>query len=184
MHLLARPERVEDGRQVAPESVERLLQLLEGMYSNVIIDLPRSFNFFSSAAVDRADLNLVVAQLSVPSVRNAYRVYELLLQMGAEEDRIELVLNRYNADHERVRVEDVERHFGRPVFAKIPNDYLQVMTALDFGHPIQANAPTSPARVAIQEMAKKIAGEFRSGDAVASKGSSKKGLFQRIWGGR
>lgn len=179
VHLLGRPERVQDAHEVAPESVARLLEFLGTIYANVVIDLPRGFNFFSAAAIERTDLVLVVAQLSVPSIRNASRIYQLLKQMGANMDTVEIVLNRCNADYERITPADVEQHFGRPVFGAIPNDYQRVMASLDFGHPILADSPRSPARVAIQEMAKKIASKFRTEEADPPQ---RKGLFSRLWG--
>jgi pilus assembly protein CpaE len=179
VHLLARPAKIQDAPEVAPEAVEKLLVLLSGVYSNVVVDLPRGFNFFSATAVERADLVLIVAQLTVPSIRNARRIYELLRQMNANMDNVEIVLNRYKADFQRITREDVERHFRRPVFGVIPNDYRQVAACLDFGHPILANSPKSPARVAIHEMAKKIAAEFKSEEASSPQ---RKGLFGRLLG--
>jgi pilus assembly protein CpaE len=178
MHLLARPQNMEDAHRVAPELVERLLNLLTETYQNVVLDLPRGFNFFNAAAVDRADLILIVAQLSVPSIRNARRVHELFLQMNVAEDNLQIVLNRYKAEFERITLADVEQHFARPVFALIPNDYRRVRASLDLGQPILADSPKSPARLAINEMARKIASESRSHDF---EGADRKGFFGRLW---
>lgn len=179
VHLLARPEKVQDAHAVAPESVESLLEFLSNMYTTVVIDLPRGFSFFSAAAVERANLVLIVTQLSVPSIRNASRIYELLKQMGADMDTVEIVLNRCKADYERITPDDVEQHFGRPVFGMIPNDYRRVMASLDLGQPILVESPRSPARMAIYEMAKKITSELKSEEAASPQ---RKGLFGRLWG--
>ncbi len=178
VHLLPRPEDIEQAHQIAPELVAQTLDLLGGIYANVVLDLPRSYNFFSSAAVERADLLLIVAQLSVPSIRNAQRIYDLLMRMGAKEDSVELVLNRFKADHERISTKDVEQQFSRPVYAKIPNDYRSVAASLDLGYPIQAESPDSPARVAINELARKIA----TVDQQPSASAERRGLFKRLLG--
>ena len=177
VHILARPDNIAEAHEIAPENVERLLELLAGVYPHVVVDLPRSFNFFTSTAVDRADLVLIVAELSVPSIRNTRRVYDLLRQVGAPEQNIEIVLNRHKAEHERITAEDVERHFARPIFATIPNDYQRVKAALDLGHPILTHAPNSPARLAIQRMAKK----FAHGDADGADTPKRKRLLSRLW---
>ncbi len=179
VHLLARPAKLNEAHTVSPDGIVRTLQLLAGSYGFVVVDLARSCTTGNAAAIEEADLVLVVAQLQVPSIRNAHRVIESLLQMGADEDRIELVINRSKADHERLKVADVEESFGRPVFAMVPNDYRAVAAALDLGHPIRANAPSSPTRIAILEMARKISQEFRSETPPAP---TPRGFFGRLWG--
>ena len=179
VHLLGRPAKLEDAHLVCPEGISQVLQVLSGIYTNVVVDLPRACSTGNAAAIEGADFVLVVAQLQVPSIRNAHRVVESLLQMGAYEDKIELVINRSKADHERISVPDVEESFGRPVFAMIPNDYRSVAAALDLGHPILADAPSSPARIAIHEMAAKIAKESTN-ECPAS--VRRKGLFARLLG--
>ncbi len=158
--VLGRPERIEDAREVAPESVEIMLRLLSEQFSHVLVDMPRGFSYLSGAAALRADAVLIVAQLAVPFIRNATRIYQTLSQMGTDEDRIQIILNRSNADYERITVKDVEQHFKRPIFGIIPNDYQFVSASLDLGHPLGADAPASRARSAIQDIARKLAPEF------------------------
>ncbi|MCP4245685.1 MAG: MinD/ParA family protein [bacterium] len=178
VHLLPRPERIESAHQVAPEGVTRLLDTLATIYPNVVIDLPRGMSFFSAAAVDQVDLILIVAQLSVSAIRNATRIYELLLQMNADPEKIEIVLNRCKADFEKINPDDVESHFRKPIFAMIPNDYRRVRASQDFGQPILVESPNSPARMAISELAKKITTELHDEEASPS---PRKGLFGRLW---
>lgn len=179
--ILARPELVEDAREVAPENVDMMFRLLADTMPYVVVDLPRAYSFLSAAALGRSDSVLIITQLGVPHIRNASRIYQSLVQMGADEERIQIVLNRYNADFERLTTKDVEQHFRRPVFAVIPNDYRFVSASLDLGHPIGADSPDSRARAAIHEMAKKLAPEHaQSGDPRDSGGK----LLSRLWGRR
>ena len=179
--LLGRPAKVADARLVTPEGVEQSLRVLGAMYPCVVVDLPRGFSFLSSVALEDADHVLVVTQLSIPSIRNASRVYDMLLELGARENKIEIVLNRCRAEHQRVSAEDVEQHFRRPVFAMVPNDYRRVKAALELGQPIVTDSPNSPARLAIQELAKNIAKGLHAGEDKESTPAGK-GLFKRWWG--
>lgn len=176
IHLLARPTKLGESHQVCPDSVARMLDILAERYNNIVIDLPRIFTTGNAAVVQQTDVLLIVAQLRVASIRNAHRVYELLMHMGAEEGAIKLILNRSNAAHERISAGNVEETFGQPIFAKIPNDYRNVTAALDLGRPIQDGAPKSPARLAIQDLAKKIA------DTEDRPTETRTGLFGRILG--
>ncbi|GAG35516.1 unnamed protein product, partial [marine sediment metagenome] len=81
--LLGRPNEVADARLVTPDGVEQALRVLGAMFPHVVVDLPRAYSFLSSAALNDADLIMIIAQLSIPSIRNASRVFDVLLDMGA-----------------------------------------------------------------------------------------------------
>ncbi|HNQ24211.1 MAG TPA: response regulator [Phycisphaerae bacterium] len=178
--ILARPDRIEDARAVTPEGVEQVLKALADMFPYIVVDLPRAYSFLSAAALRDAERVIVVTQLGVPFIRNATRIYECLLQMNTEEERIEIVLNRCKASFERITPEEVEAHFGRPIFATIPNDYRRVQSSLDFGHPIVADAPASPARVAIQEMARRLTSD-NAEEPNARPAGARPGLWGKLW---
>lgn len=178
--LLARPEKLEDARQVSPENVEKAFRILAAMYPYVLADLPRSFNFFNASVVAQANRVLIVTQLGVPFIRNAMRLLHCMIDMGADGDCIELIVNRTSGQFERITLKDVEASFGKPIFGVVPNDSKCVMAARDLGHPLSADAPSSPARLAIHEIAKKIAGlENPEGSSPQAKG-----LLNRFLGRR
>ncbi len=174
--LLARPERVDDARIVTPEGVSDMFHVLGQVHPFVVADLPRNYSFMTSAAVQGADRVLIVTQLSVPHLRNAKRIHDCLIQMGAAEDRLEIVLNRCNANFERITPDEVARHFARPVFAIIPNDYRRVGASRDLGQPMLTDAPNSPARLAIQALARQLAGVDNKTEA-----SGNSGLLGKLW---
>jgi len=155
--ILARPEKFEDSEEVCPDAVEQLFRNLGAIFPFVVVDLPRYLTQQSMRALQTSERVFIVSQLAVPFLRNATRIYKCLLQAGIDEARIELILNRCNADHERIKPAEVEKHFGRPVYAIVPNDYKHVTASRDLGHPILAAAPNSPARVAIQKLARQLA---------------------------
>jgi pilus assembly protein CpaE len=177
--LIVRPDDIAQARDVSPEGVQRMLAVMEDMYPFVVVDLPRSFSFFSAAAVADADKVLVVTQLSVASIRNATRILKLLQQMGAADENVALVVNRYKASYERISHDEVESHFSRPIFALVPNDYRRMQSSMDLGQPMMHDAPNSPARLAIQEMAKKIAGNIS--EKAPAPAPAPTGLFGKLW---
>jgi pilus assembly protein CpaE len=176
--VLARPKQLEEAREIMPEAINSALKVLASMFPFVVVDLPRASSFLSSVALTGADHVLIVTQLGVPFIRNATRIYDCLLQMGTGEGCVQIVLNRCNANFERITPDEVAAHFGQPIFAMIPNDYRRVQSSLDLGHPIVTDAPTSPARVAIQEMAQKLASD-RLGDERMPAATS--GFLGKLW---
>ncbi len=157
--LLARPERIESAREVTSEGLGCMFNIMKMMFPYVVVDLPRMSDYLTGAAVDQADRVLIITQLTVQYLRNATRLYKCLLGLGVEESRVDLVVNRVNSGGERISQSDVEQHFGRPVLATIPNDYQQVQASLDLGQPMLKEAPNTPARLAIHDLARSLTGE-------------------------
>ncbi len=123
------------------------------------------------------DRILVVSQVAVPFLRNAARLRRSLLTGDIGADRIEYVLNRYSGDHELIKPEEAEKHFGRKIYSIIPNDYRRVTTSRDLGHPILASAPSSPARLAIQELARRLVAEASGQPPSAPQKPPRRGLL-------
>lgn len=178
--ILARPNEMDlSVSSVAPERVENLFDALGNMFPFVIADLPREFTPQTMAALSRADHVLIVTQLAVPFIRNAVRAYEFLLHAGADEERVEIVLNRRNAAYDRLKPEEIEEHFGRPLFACVPNDYKRITASRDLGQPIMIDAPNSPARLAIQDMARRLAADVLGTDVEEESAGGLLGIFKK-----
>jgi Flp pilus assembly CpaE family ATPase len=144
----------------------------------VVVDLPRSFDPVTAAALTDTDRVLIITQLTVASIRNATRLYQFMCEMGTPEQNIGIVLNRAKTGVGQISEQDVEKHFGRPLFAMIPNDYQRVQSSLDRGHAMMADDPNSPVRLAIHEMARNIAADVFDQVAVETRPRS---LFSRLW---
>jgi pilus assembly protein CpaE len=157
--LLARPERVEQTELVSPDVVGQMFRVVGQLFPFVVVDVPRYFSPPVDAALESADRVLIVTQLSVPQIRHATRINEFLLRRGAVGERIGIVLNRCNAHHENIKRQQAEEHFGRPVYAVIPNDYKRAGASRDRGQPLVADAPNSPVAVAIAQLAARLVEE-------------------------
>ena len=176
--IIGRPKSIEDVIGITPDAVSSMLSTLGMMFPYVVVDLPRNYSYLNAAAVTGADHVLIVTQLGVPFIRNATRVYDCLLQMGMDEKAVQIVLNRYDANSDQITPEEVQSYFRQPILAKIPNDYRRVQASIDRGQPIVADSPASPARIAIQRIARLLVGEEEKVDAT----NKPKGLFGRLWG--
>jgi len=175
--LLSRPVRIEQHDAITPEVIHRVLELLTVVYENVVIDLPGHFDAQTIAAMGRADLILIVCQLTVPSLRNAKRFFDMLTRMGVPEERLEIVVNRSDSRSGRISETDVVETVKKPIFATIPNDYQFVARSIDIGRPIAALDRNSPVRAAIRKMARKIVVEPAANPVQKVE---RKGLFSRL----
>ncbi|MGB2988032.1 MAG: AAA family ATPase [Phycisphaerae bacterium] len=176
--LLSRPEMIEQQEAVTPDTIHRVVELLMANYENVVIDVPRHMNPTTAAVLSHADLVVIVCQLLVPSIRNAKRYFDALLQTGVLGERLEIVVNRSDGRSSgRITVKDIEDTTKKPVYACIPNDYQFVARSIDFGRPIAALDRNSPVRAAIRKMARRITSE--SG-AEPQKEGDRRGFFRRL----
>ncbi len=157
--LLARPEQIEQHEALTPEIVRHVIELLGGAYENVVVDVPRHFDHRTLSVITQADLILVVCQLLVPSIRNAKRYLEALMQLGVPEERVEIVVNRGDSTGGRITVADLEENLKKRVFVCVPNDYAFVARSIDFGKPIASLGRKNAVRTAIQKIARQILGE-------------------------
>ena len=177
--ILARPDNLEESEEVKPNAVEQLFRCMSQMFPFVVIDLPRHFSEITLAALRSADRVFIVSQVAVPFLRNATRIYNGLMRAGVDEQRVDLVLNRCHGSKESISPQDVEKHFGRPVFASIPNDYKRITTSRDLGYPILTTAPNSPARLAIQSIARTLASSHLGEESLEGGKCGILSLFRR-----
>lgn len=175
--LLSRPELIEQQESVTPDSVLRVLELLSNDYENIVIDVPRNLSATSVTALSTADLILIVCQLTVPSIYNARRYCEALIQIGVPEERIEIVINRGDTGTKRVNAEDISKALKKSIYITVPNDYEFVARSIDLGRPIAALDRNNPVRAAIRKMAYKIIGKSAQENVGKEK---KKGLLGRL----
>ena len=177
VHILPRPDKVEQFQAITGDTVHHVIDVLKNVYETVVIDLPRRLDPCTMAALGQADMVLIVCQLLVPSIRNGIRLYETLKQAGVPDERIEIIVNRGDSSGGRISTKDLEDAVRKPIYASIPNDYQFVARSLDFGRPIAALDRNNSIRMAIGKMAKHIIGD--QGE-VAGKGSRKGSFLSRL----
>jgi len=137
--VLAAPREVTPLDSVTPEFVHRVVETMRDHYDFVLIDLPASWTIWSFEALRRSDEILLVAQMSVPGVRQARRQLDTLKAEGLEEDHIKVILNRYEKRWgSTIKVKEVEKALGRKIDFFVANDYRTVSEALDQGLALSA----------------------------------------------
>ncbi len=144
---------------ITPEGIKTVLALARETFPFIVIDLPRTFDPLVAAAAEGADHFLIVTELAVAGIHNAARIQVQFSQMGVSKKSIGVVVNRNRSRHGSVDRRIVKEHFGDALFGVVPNDYARAKMALDLGEPLGADKRSSPIRVALREMAAKIAAD-------------------------
>lgn len=135
LDILAGAEQVDrPGPQDGP-ALEQLLQVLSRTYEYIVIDAGRMTGTCADVAVFAADTIYIVANPDVPSTRNTQRLVERMCQLGADRDRLRVLLNR-TSEQGMVAPEQIEAALGHPIEQAFASDYATVSAALNAGVPL------------------------------------------------
>ena len=125
----------------------------------MVVDGPTRFDVAAQSVLDLADINLLVVQLLVPSVRNTVRIIEGMRDAGYNMERARLVLNRVSKETSHLSVTDVTTTLNLEATIKLAEDWASVGGAINLGTPLLNYAPKSRCRQLIRELAERIDGK-------------------------
>jgi len=168
--VLPAPPQVEEADAVAHDHVELALQLLRSQFRYTVVDTARTVSGPIMAAFEQADHILVLTDLSVPGVRAARRLMELIVRLGPGLERIHPVFSHVIPGP--VSAQDASRALGKEPILIMPRDDATACGAMNDGTPL--NGKQSALSHAIAQLASKLAGVAPPPRA--------KGILQRVFG--
>jgi pilus assembly protein CpaE len=154
--ILARPDLPEDTQRISNAGFQRLLSVVGRMFDHVVIDSLMSIAPLYSAAIQAADVNMIIMQLNVPSAKNAERFVGALRRMGIESSKIRLVVNRFVKKGWDIEPAEVERALGLKISWMIPNDFKNAIAAINYGEPVVLRSPRSEMSQSLTELAQSL----------------------------
>jgi len=143
-----------DRNPLRPEQLRTVLSFARTQYDWTLVDLGRSLNHFSLAALEEIDQLFLVTTLEVPALHHAKILVQTLQESGYGRDRVHLLLNRA-PKHFDVTLAELETMLGASVSATIPSDYESLNESYSEGKLL---APGANLRRHFQHLARKIAG--------------------------
>jgi pilus assembly protein CpaE len=182
VRVLLAPPSPEQAELIGPLSVKHVLQGLRKDYALVVVDCPSTFNEPTIAVLDEADVILTLLSLEITSVKNMRLFLEVSEQLGYDNDKIRLVLNRADSTL-GIRVADVEHSIGRKVDHTIVSDGRSVVYALNRGVPFFLSNREAQVSQDILRLAQAITGQAplalvaSAADKSTKTAATKKSLF-------
>ncbi|MEN8135415.1 MAG: AAA family ATPase [Thermodesulfobacteriota bacterium] len=160
LELLAAPLSPEDSGEIKAGQTEKIIGLLTKLYDRVIIDCPSmSINGSTIEAFRVSNKVFVVIDLSLPAVRNAVRLTQLIRKLGVNETKIEFILNRYEKGP-ALSIEEAEKSLGKRIYWLCPNDFSDIMSSINGGEPVVQLHPRSVVAKNITRFTKKLRGKL------------------------
>jgi pilus assembly protein CpaE len=135
LDILAGGDQVDRPGKQDVGGIEHLLQLLSRTYDFIVIDAGSVTSPVAEVAVCIADTIYLVANPDVASIRNTHRVADRIAQLGADKERVRILLNRMS-EHHQIAPKQIETALGHQIYMAFPSDYGAVSTALNSGVPL------------------------------------------------
>ena len=176
--VLSRPTHLEQTDAITASACVGLLSSLTRFNQYVVTDGPLRSDPGGQAIRDFADVNLLMTQLLVPSVRSAQRALNAMKENCANIERVYLICTRMGRESGHLSIEDVTSTLGLEAFAVLPDEWSTVSAAINLGEPLATHSPKSTIRAAIQEIAERLHTPEPQTD---DKDTPKKGLMGRIF---
>ena len=152
VNILASPRLPELGELVTPEKASHVLSLLKEFNEYLVLDLPHDLNPTTLAALDMADVKLVVLQPEVVSIRSAVMTLRLFTDLGYDMDQVYLILN-WTFPRNGFSVADIERSLQKKITMMLPYASDEMVSAINFGIPPTFGDPTKPLGVLFEDFA-------------------------------
>jgi pilus assembly protein CpaE len=170
VNILPAPLHPTEWRNLTPQHIEKIVELLAQTHDYVVIDTPGTFNELIATTLELANLILLVTSMDIASIKDTALALEMLRAAGVSEDKVKLTINHSTAANS-LREEDVSRVLEYDVFWRIPHD-LAVSSSTQLGQPIVIAKPYARVSRAIIELTHALTGTR----------SEKRGFLDRFLG--
>jgi len=176
VQVLLAPPTPETAELITAPYVRRVLEHLQKSHDLVVVDAWPWFNDMTLTVLDVSDLILTVFTLEITSIKNLRLFFEVADQLGYENGKVKLVLNRADSTL-GIRVADVEHSIGRKVDHSIVSDGRTVVYALNRGVPVVTGNRETPVSHDILKLARAVCGEQIEHRAAKTQQPARRSLF-------
>lgn len=168
--ILPAPLHPTEWRNMTPQHIEKIVELLAQTHDYVVIDTPGTFNELIATTLELANLILLITSMDIASIKDTALALEMLRAAGVSEDKVKLVINHSTAANS-LREEDVSRVLEYEVFWRIPHD-LSVSSSTQLGQPIVTAKPYARVSRSMIDLAHALTGTRQE----------KRGFLDRVLG--
>jgi len=135
LYVLADPPYFKQVDDISSKDIQKLFNILRDTFSYVVVDTSGSFEARAMNALENSDLIFLVTIVNLPALRNCQRCLELFEKLGFDNDKVQVLINRY-MENDEIKAEDVEEVLGIKLYWKIPNNYFTMKSAINKGVPV------------------------------------------------
>jgi pilus assembly protein CpaE len=155
VRILAAPTRPEYAESVTGEQFGKVLQYLKRLYSYIVVDTSSTLTDEVVAAIDAADLVILLTTQDIPAIKNARLFFDLANVLNLSPKRIVFAMNRFD---KRIGItpEKVGESFKHEISAVLPMDERVVIPSINRGVPFILADKSKPISKAILQLAEAV----------------------------
>ena len=152
--VLAAPTEFEQAESIRASDFHRVLDALRSRFAYVVVDCAPSVDQITLTAMDMADTFLLITTPEIAALKNAARVVQLGMRLGYSEQKMRLVVNRFDLPW-AIAPSEFEHHLEYRTSFRLPND-TAVGRALTRGEPLVVLQAGSPGARALNRLARTV----------------------------
>ena len=155
VRILPGPSRPEFAENVAGDQFAKVLNYLRKMYSYIVVDTSSTLTDAVLAAIDVADLIVLLTTQDIPAIKNARLFLDLADVLKIDRRRIVFTMNRYDK-RIGITAEKVGESFKHEVAAMVPFEDRVVIPSINRGRPFMLDDKSKPIARAILALAETV----------------------------
>jgi len=174
--VLAAPPRPEADFRVTVEHVERIVEIMRPSFDHIVVDLGSRLDPRSLWLLEQADVHVYVLFPEIAALRSMSLLNAFLSETTPLQARALLIVNHV-FPNELLKTRDVANLLHAKPAAEVPYTEVEMMRAVNEGVPLVISRPTSPAAMALRQVAQATLGIQPV--AARSKPQARRRLFRR-----
>jgi pilus assembly protein CpaE len=135
LHVIASPEMASGPHDAKPEEMASVMDFLRREYDYIVIDCQPALQDQRASVVEQADEIYIVSTPDVAALRDLARLVEALSLSESAISKLRVVVNRSTAT-DSITPEQIEKVVRFPISVAIPNNYFELLRAINDGEPI------------------------------------------------
>ncbi len=174
VRLLLAPPTPQESETVSSEHLRAAVSVLSKTCDYVVIDTRPGFDDTMLALMDQSDKLLLVLTMEMTAIKDTRQFLEIAELLGYPEEKITLVLNRFN-NYSGIPVTDIAENLKREVEFKIPEDHQAVLRSINEGSPLVGSQPDHRLSMEINRFCSTLVQEDLEDQEVVAAGSRRSG---------
>lgn len=164
VRVLLSPFQPEEVDQVTTRHIEKVLDFLAQQYDFVVVDCQPSYDERMLKVLEKADEILLVVTPEVGPLKNTSLFLQWSHKLGYSQDKISVVLNRYNSNV-GIGPEEIERTLQHEVTFRLISGGRPVVMSVNQGVPLVIEQPDHPFCMQVYRIADYYLERAQSGPA-------------------
>jgi len=152
VEVISAPKQVHEAERITPAHVTKVIELARSQYHYIIMDLPHDFNSSTLAALDCADVILLLLSPDLASVRCASSALAVFDKLGYGSEKVHLVLN-WTFQNNGLPRKEIETALKKTLKVVFPYLSDVLLLALMTGKPVGLNQETGLASNLFEDLA-------------------------------